>query len=405
MKYQKLKFKLDELVLVTENLQDPMRHEHPIKFFGFGDNNISYLGLENIDKFNKTIDAFFCFHKEITDTWTFYSFEKRFTILLTSQVKEKRDATENEIEEFFASFLNEELQQSEVLYDLYGARSNKALLEFGGFNVYNLALLPKHLEDKYPYLDEYKYLLQTQKSRIVLGINVSARENSKAVEKADKLCTSFENALSYMLADFEHKNIVRVFNFQGNSALDVNIMGKIFPGHISRKKVFFPVDLDNSYFIDSDRGHRKIWGLITKSDKTEMEKRLLESIEWVGKAVYNDDLAMALVQLVISVETMLKFDENAFVSGSIVSQLSEWLAFILHDKTEERKKVSKYFKELYRDRSAITHGGSKSLNIQDLQVGCQICKQMVTSFLVTQPFCDMKTIKDLSEYMTELKFR
>ena len=102
---------------------------------------------------------------------------------------------------------------------------------------------------------------------------------------------------------------------------------------------------------------------------------------------------------------MLKYDEKSAISPSIVSQLSEWLAFIIEKDFEKRKELAKYFKDVYRKRSSIVHGGENTVDIKDVQLALKTSKRLIYSLMVKKPFNSFQNMKELSEYINELKFR
>ncbi|MGN6618300.1 MAG: hypothetical protein ACTHJ5_14090, partial [Ilyomonas sp.] len=122
-------------------------------------------------------------------------------------------------------------------------------------------------------------------------------------------------------------------------------------------------------------------------------------------ALMEKDNAKSLFQFVIAIEGMLQIQEKAFVTPSIVSQISESLAFIIEDDLEKRKAISKYFKDLYQKRSAIAHGGVKIIGKEDLKLALTICKQMIFSLTCIKPFNTFSNIQQLNDFLNDLKFK
>ena len=278
-------------------------------------------------------------------------------------------------------------------------------ISLGDFTIYNFKKAESILVEKYPYLTNRELYFNRRQSDIFLGIKVAARENAKAVEKADELVEIFENVMNYVITDLTHVRSVGVFNFRGWRNTSRVVCNNSSMGFHGSNEIWLPVKIEDKFFTDSSSGNDKIWPLITKADKTELERRLIQAIEWIGKGVHDKDKSKALVQFVFSIEGMLQYDGKTLITPSIVSQLSDWLAFIIQDQPDKRKQIAKYFKGTYKKRSAIVHGGAKTIDIKDLQIALQIAKLMVISFLVTKPFCNMRTIEELGDYITELKFK
>jgi len=304
----------------------------------------------------------------------------------------------------FSFFLEKELQESELFYELYGATSELPTIEFGEFIVYNYDLAENIIKEKYPALN-LDLFLSNRRSNLLIGIKVKARENAKAVEIANKLCETFENVFSYMIADLKHERTIGILNYRGWRSTNVVICNDNGIGFNGTNHIALPVKIDSSYFVDESNGHDKIWKIISKSNKTEIEKRLINSIEWIGKAIHEIDLSKSLIQFVFAIEGMLQFNEKVFVTLSIVSQLSESIAFIIADDKDERIQIVKLLKEIYQKRSAISHGGSTIITLEDVYTSLQFSKLMITSFLTTKPFCEMDKMDELNKYLINLKFK
>ena len=376
----------------------------PVKFFGIGNYNVSFIGLNTVLKYQENLELLYSFNKEVENTISLKKFEESIISLIRQLRNENKKCDETILQNFFDDLLKIEKNESEILYELFGIEMKNQILKLGDFTIYNYPLAKHILFEKYPHLHE-DIFFDMRKSDILLGIKVNARENNKAVEIADELVETFENVMNYMISDLNHQRSVGVFNYRGWKNTSRIICQNSTMGFHGSNDISLPVQIEDPFFTDVSQGNDKIWKLITKIDKSEIEKRLLQSIEWIGKGVYDKDKSKALVQLVFAIEGMLKYDVKSIITPSIVSQLSEWLAFIIQDNLEKRKEVAKYFKQIYRKRSAIIHGGAKTIDLDDIHIALQIAKLMIISFLKTEPFKNIKTMQELNELITEMKFK
>ena len=406
MKHDKRINIINELTDIAEIVTGPPDHsKEPYKSFGIDKYNITFLGFDKLEKFQIGLETMFISNKEISETWPLKKFETEFVNLIRQLKNEKRPCESKDVELLFEKFTKSDVQESEILYELYGATMNLPKLILGDFTIYDFDLSITELTERFPYLVHHDLYFSDRKSKYLLGIKVKARDNDKAVEIANKLCEIFENVFSYMIADLKHERTVGVFNFRGWRTTKIVVCNNDSMGFQGKNSIFLPVNIDDPFFTDTSQGNDKVWFLITKPQKTEIEKRLLNAIEWIGKAIYDIDLSKSLVQFVFAIEGMLQQNEKAVITPSIVSQLSDWLAFIINDNLEQRKKISKYFKDIYQKRSAIAHGAAKTIDIQDLVMALQISKLMTIAFLTNKPFCDIKTMEELNKYITDLKFK
>ncbi len=406
MKHDKLINIINELIDISEIIPRFINNfPEPYKSFGIDKYNITFRGYDKLEKFQNGLESMYKYNKEIADTWTLNKFETDFVSLIRLLKNGKGRCQSKDIELLFENFTKVEIQESEILYELYGAEMNLPKLTLGDFTVYNFDLSITELTERFPYLVHQDLYFSNRKSRYIVGIKVKARDNDKAVEIANKLCETFENVFSYMIADIKHQRTVGIFNFRGWRTTSIVVCNNNSMGFQDKNDISLPVNIDEPFFKDVSQGNDKIWPLITKTQKTEIEIRLLNAIEWIGKAIYDIDLSKSLVQFVFAIEGMLQLNEKSIITPSIVSQLSDWLAFIINDELEQRKKISKYFKDIYQKRSAIAHGAAKTIDIQDLALAMQISKLMIITFLTNKPFCDIKTMEELNKYLTNLKFK
>ena len=312
----------------------------------------------------------------------------------------------SDIDKLYNELLKIEIKESEILYEIYGVELNIPSIQLGRFTIYNYDLSIDSLIKRFPNLGAFNDIyFGHRKSNHFIGIPVKARENDKATEIANNLCQTFENVISFMIGDLKHENTIGIFNYRGWQHTTAIVCNNDSMGFNLKNKLAFPVNVQDNYFVDKLQGHDLIWDLITKDNKTEIEKRLLNSIEWIGKAIHDIDLSKSLVQFVFAIEGMLQHNEKAFITPSIVSQLSDWLAFIIHDDKEQRKKIAKYFKDIYKKRSSIAHGAINTIDNEDLYMAFQISKLMIKSFLTVKQFRDIKTMEELNVYLNDLKFK
>lgn len=396
---------MDEILFISsKNTEFIPKSDGPKKSFGIGECNVSFLGYEKVASYQKNLEDLYLFNKDIYSTLTLKTFEKSLINLIRVLRTEKRKTKKEDLQSLISDFKKKKIIESEVFYELCGCKISKDFIQLGDFTIYNYAKSSHLIEKKYSYLINNNFYFEKRKTDVFLSVKVKARENSKATEIADEIVKSFENVFNYSLADFKHQSSVGVFNYHKWNNINRIICNKSNSGFNGTSEIVLPVEIDHDFFMDKKQGNDKIWNLITKSNKSEIEKRLLQAIEWIGKGVYDKDNSKSLVQFVFAIEGMLQFNEKGLITPSIVSQISDWLAFIIKDDLTERKEIVKFFKQTYRKRSSIVHGNSKAVELDDLQMAFKIAKSMVIRFLVHKPFCDLKTMEELKEHINDLKF-
>lgn len=407
MKYTNEAKLINELITISQVVYQNQQNDKFSESFGFDEENISFLGLINISKYKLSIEKLYTSNKSICETFSFFKFQDRIIELIRTLKVEKTQCKAENLNEIIDDIIRIEIIEHEIFYPFYGAQMNSDLLKFGDFTIYDKQKCKELLNEKSFTINDKDLYFELIKSDLLISIKIKARESDKAFEIADKYCMSFENVFSYVLGDLSNDKRIGIFNFRGFSTMGKIISSNLGIGFNGKSDVILGLNLDHnylSYFNNKELGNDEVWFLITKKDKSEIEKRLLNAIEWVGKAINDRDNSKSLIQFVFAIEGMLQYDEKIFINQSIVSQLADSLAFIITDEKEERKKMSRKFKDIYKKRSSIAHGSNAKIDFEDLEEVFEITKNMIISFLIKSPFKEMKTMESLNTHIINLKF-
>jgi len=104
--------------------------------------------------------------------------------------------------------------------------------------------------------------------------------------------------------------------------------------------------------------------VLSKLDKElgDLEKVVLRALHWFANSQTQEENENKLLNLIVCLETLLTpRDDNP-----IGTFIAEAVAILLADDVEPRKRLKKRVKELYRLRSAVSHGGRKAILDRDL---------------------------------------
>jgi len=393
------------------NLSEVWHEEIPLSLgswesFEVGENNISFIGNHNLQILKDSLETLYNSNSEIANTISIKYFKNELISTIRNIKKIGEQCSSDDVEFFFNKLLSIKLKEYEVFYILKGTKTSteKEIINFGLFNVYNNGFSNIYLNKNYSEIGNRKDLLNKNKNHI-LGIKVYAREKTKTIEIADKLCNTFENVINYMISDLHHLRSIGVFNYKGTIHSETVVCSKESINISSSSEISYPVNIEDEFFNSSELGNDRIWNILNNLKKTEIEERLINSIEWFGKAVLERDKTKSLIQFIFGIESMLQYNEKVFISPSIVSQLSDSLAFIIKTNHHERKQIVKLFKELYKKRSAISHGSSQKILLSDLEIILDVSQELIKTLLTVEPYSKMKTMKELNDYINELKYK
>ncbi len=139
--------------------------------------------------------------------------------------------------------------------------------------------------------------------------------------------------------------------------------------------------------------------ILKKVETTEFERFLLHGIHWYSDSIMQIKLENKLTSLMSCLETLLNPKESL---SSITSAIAEGVALICAKETESRIKIDKRIKELYRKRSALSHGGEKEILSADIEE----LRMLAHAFLrnMIDKLGEFKVQSDLFEWIKILKY-
>ncbi|MDF0719862.1 HEPN domain-containing protein [Kaistella sp. PBT33-4] len=366
---------------------------------------IAFVGTDNYFSLRNTLDDLYNYNKEISNTISYKNFEKELIKLVKYLITENRKSTNEDFQNIINRFLESPIIEHEVFHEIFGIILNIPEKNFGKFSIYNITLSEEILKNKYIFGSDYNRYFEDRKSDYFIGIKIKARDHLKAKEISFEICEYVENIFNYMIGDLKHLRMVGILNYRNWISREIITCNEKSINHSSESEIKLLIDIDDDHFLTSSNGNRQIWDLLNNENKTKIQERILKSIIWIGNGVYDTSSSKALLQFIFAIEGMLQYDLKSFISPSIVSQLSESIAFILEDETEKRKEISKLFKKLYKERSSIAHGNQKTIELEDLTLAFQLSKMLIIKLLTKKPYCSFSTIDQLNDEITNLKFR
>jgi hypothetical protein len=288
-----------------------------------------------------------------------------------------------------------------VIRPLYGANSSKSPLLLGPFVIDKWTARRKVLAEFNNGLHRDNATFNLLDDQYIIEVTVSAPDDKSALIIADNLFRSFESAVRYVLGYTSYRYDVGILRFKYPYQSRYLAFSRMTISEgVSLEGTIDEVDLANNHFIDTGAGHDKVWNLIMKSTLTDIEKRILRAIDWIGKAIYDHDQKDSFVQYMFAVESLLSFKESGVIIGpSIMYQIAEFAAFVIGKDLMNRKIVAKEVKDLYGIRSAIAHGGDKVIDEKTIRRAFMLCKALVMKLLTQPQYVTMKSITDLADWV------
>jgi len=354
--------------------------------FEEGENAVSFISVGNVNEFDSISRYLYNSNNSIVDNYTLRTFQSELAKLLGKLNKEDRDAQKNDWTEFINGLNDKPIIEAQILAPIHGVTMNQDRINLGEFIIYKSSNFYKTLKDDYPKIVEMKANAMDFGTEYVIGIKKKAKDISKCQELAEKELYCFENVANFVTGGLHGLKRVGIVNYlDSRKFVSIILSGDSINESKQTLNSFEKVQIDNPSYLDEQNGNSIIWTLIT-SKKNELQRKIVESIEWCGRAMVEPDDSKALLQYIISIESLLQFDEKKLINPSIVSRLSDMIGFLLGQNRKQRLDYVKYVIDLYGERSSISHGGLRNISYISLHTAMVLCHKIIRKFLTTETY-------------------
>ena len=239
-----------------------------------------------------------------------------------------------------------------------------------------------------------------------IGVVVTAIDHEKAREKASEKFRAFENVVQFMVGKCSDKFFIRVVSPDILYCEESICMAKdscsgsfAWKGPFGDEKAH---SISDPFFTNTE--NTAIWSLWEKKDVSDWEKKLIRSINWIGRSLRSSDLNMAFLQMLFSLESLLVLQQKDFLNESVTAKLADSVAYILGNDYMKRTEIAKKMKNFYALRSKIVHFGSESISLSEFLELFVICKSVIISFFRVKELKEIKSNNDLMEWFNSKRY-
>lgn len=333
------------------------KHSDNSKGISFGGDPVLYYHGNFRHEFDSILSQMHGLITEVLNTVSFYNFRETVVERLRNCKKQEFQPSADLSEDLLDALLRLPIQPFLVITPIDGITYEEQELpfEFGKFKIYNYPLHRSLITEVYQDFDMVG-ILDWEQGIFLIAREVNARDHQKAIEIADSYFLTCENVLNFIIADSTNFNRVDIINDRFRSGREIKTLSKL-PMHSTHSGTghpWFVTILDDDFLNDSV--NKKIWEIVEKEFRPSLEQRLLNSVEWVAKALVEPDKPKALLQFTIAIESLLLQDNGRTRKTLIRKGISDSLVALLGKSDEDKERISKTFKDLYSKRSAIVHG-------------------------------------------------
>lgn len=375
------------------------------KSFRFGEHGVSFNG-NNVQIYEELINSLYQNDKSIHKTYNLKRFESEFISFFLEALLKKVKIRPDASKEFFEKLLSEPVEEFSVLRDVHGLTMNdlRQPCTLGPFTIYHFQSHQNIINSKTNLAPEHIWLGDSP--NYLIEVKTKARHFEKATEAADILFEKFELALRFVIGFGSQKFEVGVLNYQGwrhRRAYIFSKTGSASSSH-SNHGSFEKIPIDDQYFNSIDNGFDRIWQSIASENNTELQKRLLLAIEWIGQSYNEISPSSAFLKSAIALEILFTHNEKTLINASILSQISESIALLLGDGLDERLEIESKVKNLYSMRSAIAHAGKTQVAQEDLLTIFHLSRQVVIEIMTNQSLKDLKSVSEVHAHLKSCKY-
>lgn len=376
-----------------------------VKTYGNGEQAVSFIAAGVLTEFEEISNRLHSQDSEIRDWYSIDVFCEELAKLLRRLKSQDRQTESKDWQEFIADLKERPTLSLVIMAPIFGVVMQQDRLELGRFTIYK----PEAIRDVIgnSTLNNKGVSVEGEISESTfyrLAITTEAKDRIRCYQLADKAFSDFEGLANYVTSGFHNTYDIRVIrHFEPKDSQIFVFDGDRTDVHFFQSRQFPHAWIDNLRYRDEYNGSKFLWDWIS-SPNTSLKKTVLDSIIWCGKASQEQDKSKAILLYVIAIECLFQFDEGKFVGPSIVSQISDMVAFLLGTSFDSRKEYAKMVRDTYQKRSAITHGGNTVVSDTDMHIALVICHQAIRTIVTKDPYRGFQSKSELCRFLGDLKY-
>ncbi len=388
-------------ILIIDDVKYILDKKHDRAFISY--NNVVFYGTDNILKFNQLIDKVWSKNKLIRDNFTREKTLRKIIELATL----KEELTRENVYNWLDSIKEQDDINLWIYREIKGAElSENRIVELGPFRIVDKKHHKSHIINESEYIrSNWDDISNHSKGDLLIGVEISVKNVDRGYELANQQFELFENIVKFIISNSE-KYEVSILNQKGNSLeCSIAISDNSYSMNSSRPTSGLNlIDFNSSTFKIENTKTQSIFSLLKNKERSEIQNRLLSAIDWVGKGLREIDKDKGFIQLMFAVETLLSYRGENIIQPSILNRISECIAFTLGNDYGSRIKLEKDFKDLYGIRSAIVHGGEKSVTMSDFMSLKYIIINLIWAFIENEDLCKCKKIEDYNVWIKKKRY-
>ncbi|WP_158301328.1 HEPN domain-containing protein [Janthinobacterium sp. BJB426] len=336
-----------------------------------------------LQEYYSAVKELFAVEKTLATSYALVTFEKAVIKFIAPHVLEGTQVDKAAVREFLRNLVTLPVTEHQIYRPINGVVKDTDCgpVTLGPFTVYHTNADAGPLDES--MRGRLGMVLLDKSEHYLIKVEVKAREPVKALELANALFERFERTIRFMVGP--------------NSGFTVSILTQNTPcdkraivlnksrgsSEVGRGSSIPDLDIDDAYFHDAEVGYDRIWAIFDSTSNSELAKKLLLAVDWVGQSIAEKVPSSAFIKAAIALEVLLS-PPKEFISASITFQISESVAMLLGTDSASRIRLETEAKRLYSIRSDVAHKGIAEVDSFDL-VAMQDMARGVVKKILTAP--------------------
>ncbi|MFJ3117414.1 hypothetical protein ACIPI6_12790 [Pseudomonas protegens] len=300
------------------------------------------------------------------------------------------------------------LKAVRVIRDVKGAAISNISgpLRLGEFTFYEWKRHLRAIKETVDQQDGFSNtILDSASHDLVVECVVEASDDQKAEELAEQKFNKLEALIKFMIGvrgtDYEF-GIVNYAGLRRNFSYIIDDGGVRL--NIRSEGAIRDLMLDSDYFVNPRKSFARLIN-IDEGGASNLERKILRSVEWISQALSEVSSASSFVKTSIALEVLFSSNEKGVVSPSLMAKFSEGCAYILGESAKECIAIEKDIKYLYGVRSAVVHSGKSEVDREDLDRFIAYVRKVIMRLLDQEQYAGMGSIEQLNMFLLERKYQ
>jgi len=269
--------------------------------------------------------------------------------------------------------------------------------EIGAVNFVNGKNVQKYLSKNKINIEAKQWITNYKEENYAI-CSVSAHSSDKAQEKAKEKIEKILNwlRLFYPLHNFGIKGYYdepKHYTF-----IPYNLKTKSIGHHGGITRQTGNIVISKQAIKDLKKfGLKKIQKIEKKENKTQLEKKILNAINWFGQTVKYDDLINNHLRVIAALDSLVLQGP-----GEGNELFSERIAYLYTKNKKDRKTIYKIAKKAYLKRNKIVHNADLEIDKDNYIQIWQIQQQLI--FILLKKTSKFKETADIANFVEKEKF-